>query len=235
MKLNQLFVTGTDTDVGKTVVSAILARGLRARYWKPVQTGTVEGRDSEFVERWCGKDASFPETFRFKDPVSPHLAAHREGAQISLSAIREYYEREVAGSAVVVEGAGGVKVPLNDDEFVIDMIAALSLPTIVVARSGLGTINHTLLTLEELQLRQIPVLGVVLTGPENADNARAIEYYGGVTVFGHVPRVQAFTVDWFDRTFENIFAPSFAGKPADSLSENFADGSKVERKNESDT
>ncbi len=181
------FVTGTDTGVGKTVLSALLAAALDARYWKPVQTGATEGTDRSFVRQWAAlaEECLPPERFCFDPPVSPHLAAKRAGARITLDAI-EF--PSVAGEPTwIVEGAGGVLVPLNDSDLMVDLMRHLGLPVIVAARTALGTINHTLLTLAALRGAGLRVQGVVLIGTENSENRLAIEHYGHVKVIGHVP------------------------------------------------
>lgn len=173
-----LFVTGTDTDVGKTVVSAALTHGLKAVYWKPIQTGEVS--DAEWVGKMTGR-VCLPEVYRLKAPLSPHAAAELEGVSITLKGIQLPSARPL-----VVEGAGGVMVPLNERELMRDLIKQLALPALIVARSTLGTINHTLMTLLALREYQIPILGVVMNGPKNRGNREAIEYYGKVKVIGEV-------------------------------------------------
>ncbi|MBI5844041.1 MAG: dethiobiotin synthase [Deltaproteobacteria bacterium] len=184
------FVTGTDTGVGKTFVSAVLMTGLaNARYWKPVQSGTVDGCDTSWIRAATGlpADRFFPETYRLKAPVSPHLAASMEGVSISLD---DFALPPVPENGhLIVEGAGGIMVPLNDRDLVADLVKRLGLPVIVVSRSGLGTINHTLLTLSELGRREIEILGVVMNGPENPENKKAVEYYGRVKVLARIPKV----------------------------------------------
>lgn len=185
------FVTGTDTGVGKTFVSALLMAGLaNARYWKPVQSGTIEGCDTSWIKAATGlpADRFFPETYRLKAPVSPHLAASMEGVSISLKnfVLPPVHEN----GHLVVEGAGGILVPLNKQALMADLIAKLDLPALIVARSGLGTINHTLLTLSEFGRRKIEILGVVMNGPMNPENKKAVEHYGGVRVLAQIPHVE---------------------------------------------
>jgi dethiobiotin synthetase len=189
MKLpDAFFVTGTDTNVGKTVVSAILTAGLRAHYWKPVQSGVIEGTDSNCVAGLTGLPAShfLPETYMLKEPLSPHEAARIDGVSISLTNFK-LPERKLR--PLVVEGAGGVMVPLNDQHLMLDLIKHLALPVVLVARSSLGTINHTLLSLHVLRARSIPVLGVVMNGDRNPANRRAIELYGQTRVLAEIPRL----------------------------------------------
>ena len=185
------FVTGTDTNVGKTVLSALLIAGLDAIYWKPVQTGTNEGTDRETVMRLAGIPPSRTreESYRFEPPVSPHLAARWAGVRIDLGKIcRPEVE---PGTRLVAEGAGGVMAPINETEMMIDLMRHLELPVLVAARSTLGTINHTLLTLAQLERGGIEVGGVVMIGPENADNREAIERYGRRPVVGTIPWLES--------------------------------------------
>jgi dethiobiotin synthase len=186
-----LFVTGTDTGVGKTVVSAALLLRFRSRfalrYWKPIQTGIERDDDTAEVRRLaaCGPEEVTDDGVRLRHAVSPHLAARRAGVRIDLDAIGGLGS---GGSARwVVEGAGGVLVPINEAELMIDLMTRLALPVVVVARSTLGTINHTLLTLEALQARRLRVAGVVMVGVPDAENRVAIESYGRTRVLGELP------------------------------------------------
>lgn len=180
------FITGTDTGVGKTVVSALLCVGLDATYWKPVQTGTREGTDTETVMRLAQlpRDRTLPESYRFKPPVSPHLAAKWAGVQIELRKIK--VPVAVRGS-LIAEGAGGALVPLNRTQLMTDLMRHLNLPVLLVARTSLGTINHTLLSLAALRTACLDVRGVIVVGKRNRDNRDAIERYGKIPVVGTVP------------------------------------------------
>lgn len=182
----RFFITGTDTGVGKTFVSAVLMAGLGAAYWKPVQSGLQEMTDTDRVRRMTGlPDHLFlPETYRLTQPLSPHAAAAHDGITICLEAFPQpdldRYPR------LIVEGAGGVMVPLNSGQFMTDLMKYLNLPVLLVARSGLGTINHTLLSLEKLRRCGLEVFGVVLNGPQNLRNRQAIEHYGRLPVLAEV-------------------------------------------------
>jgi len=183
-----LVIAGTDTDVGKTLVSALVVQGLGAHYWKPVQSGLAEGGDSGRVQRLLNLPAErlLPEAYRLRAPVSPHWAAEQEGLQIDPQRLA-LPDRELLPGALVVETAGGLLVPLRRDWLQIEQIARWGLPVLLVCRSGLGTLNHTLLSLEALERRRIPVLGLVLNGPPHADNPRTLTQLGQVPVLLELP------------------------------------------------
>ena len=186
-----LFVTGTDTGVGKTIAAAALMHRYRdlarLRYWKPIQTGIEIDDDTTTVRRQgaCAEEEIFAQGVRLPKPVSPHLAARWAGQQIDLTALRGMLPHD--GTSWIVEGAGGVLVPVNDTQTMADWIALLALPVLVVARTGLGTINHTLLTLEALRSRSLALAGVMMIGEPNPDNREAIEHYGRVPVIAEMP------------------------------------------------
>jgi dethiobiotin synthase len=184
---SRFFITGTDTGVGKTVTSALLCAALGAIYWKPIQTGTREGTDTNAVIRLAQvpRNRTLPETYRFAPPVSPHLAARRAGVRINLRKIR--LPRIEPGENLIVEGAGGVLVPVNPEQLMVDLMKQLGLPVLLVSRTSLGTINHTLLSLAALRPAKLDVRGVVLVGAKNQENRNAIELYGGVPVLGWIP------------------------------------------------
>ena len=185
--MNGFFVTGTDTGVGKTVLSALLVAALDGIYWKPVQTGAIEGTDRNSVRVWaaCPEERLLLERYYFDPPVSPHLAAREAGVRIALDSFE--LPAPVANHPYIVEGAGGAMVPLNEQDLMLDLMRRLGLPIVVAARTSLGTINHTLLTLAALRGAQLSVHGVVLIGAKNIENRRAIEHFGKVRVVGHIP------------------------------------------------
>lgn len=204
-----LFVTGTDTDVGKTIVTGALAAALRAEdlnvgIWKPVQSGALLGSgetDAERLLQYSGihERAEDVASFTFQAPLTPMLAAKQDGVDITLQEIisagqplADRYE------SVLIEGAGGVAVPLTEDSLVVDLISELRIPALIVARSGLGTINHTLLTVSYLQQHGVPIIGFILNdGDSNemyndssaATNAELIERYCGISFLGRFPRL----------------------------------------------
>ncbi len=181
--MSGVFVTGTDTGVGKTMIAAWLVLSWRAEYWKPVQSGTLEGWDADVIRQLAPDAVIHPSRHALPEPLSPHQAAARAGRRIGLGDFR----LPATSRPLVVEGAGGVLVPLNETELMVDLMTHLGLPVLVVARSGLGTINHTLLTLEALRRRQLPIAGVILNGPPNPDNRDAIERFGAAPVVGELP------------------------------------------------
>ena len=189
----QLVVCGTDTDVGKTVVSAWLVQGLKAHYWKPVQSGLDGGGDRQRVQTLLNlsTDRILPEAFAFQQPVSPHWAAELDGVVLDPDALN----RPRIDHPLVVETAGGLMVPLTRQWLQIDQLQRWQLPIVLVARSGLGTLNHTLLSLEALQRRNLPVLGLILNGPPHADNPGTLEHFGGVPVLAHLQPLSPLTAE----------------------------------------
>lgn len=179
------FITGTDTDVGKTVAASWLMLALDGDYWKPIQAGLDGETDEITVRRLTGfaPDRFHPSTYRLKAALSPHRAAMQEGVAIELGRFVLPRHRR----PLIVEGAGGLLVPLNARDFVIDLIEKLALPVVLVARSALGTINHTLLSLEALRSRRIDIAGVIVNGPANGANRDAIRSYGGVNIIAELP------------------------------------------------
>jgi dethiobiotin synthase len=185
-----VFVTGTDTDIGKTLVAACLVRRWEAEYWKPAQTGLLQDAgDSRTIAWLAGADAAriHPPRFTLQAPLSPEAAAAAEGVRISL----QDFHLPATQAKLVVEGAGGLLVPLADGVLMIDLIARFGLPAVLVARGTLGTINHTLLSVEALRRRDIPVFGVVLVGLVVPSNREAIERHGGVRVIAEIPPLAA--------------------------------------------
>ncbi|MGC4082871.1 MAG: dethiobiotin synthase [Vicinamibacterales bacterium] len=170
-------------------------RTTAARYWKPIQTGIESDDDTSEALRLSGVPAerALHDGVRLRQPLSPHLSAFRAGTTIALPPLMDLAWSQPESDRWIVEGAGGVLVPLNDRELMIDLIVVLGLPAVVAARSGLGTINHTLLTIEALRARAIPIAGVVTVGEPNMDNRVAIETRGHVSVLGEIPRFDPLT------------------------------------------
>ncbi len=170
----KFWIVGTDTDVGKTTVSSWICLHTKYSYWKPIQTGCDS--DSLSVRKLSGA-AVYPEAYQFKNPFSPHLAAEKEGMTINTSNITIPICENL-----LIEAAGGLLVPLNKKEFYIDFIKQTKLPVILIARSSLGTINHTCLSVEALKNRKIELLGIIVNGERNTDNVKAIEKYSSVKI-----------------------------------------------------
>jgi len=205
------FITGTDTGVGKTVVSAILVAALGGSYWKPIQSGIAdELADKEQIQQWLDlpKQAFFPSTYSLQASLCPDQAARQENKTIELASC----VLPQTTSPLIVEGAGGLLWPLNEESLLPDLIARLALPVIVVARGTLGTINHTLLTLAALDALKLPIHGVVFSGPLNPDNQAAIEKWGRVRTLFHLPlldrldgpRLQGWVSENRQRVLENL-------------------------------
>ena len=188
-----LVVTGTGTEIGKTITCAVLLTrysGHRSpAYWKPIATGSAEGRDTDVIRALCGDSVEvLEEQYLFAPPVSPHLAARHAGEVIRPEEVLESLQTyRQAHRSLVIEGIGGLLVPLRDEGYLLaDLLQEMGLPCLLVASSELGTINHTLLTLEAMRLRQLSLAGVVMNGPPNQENRRAIETFGEVEVVSEI-------------------------------------------------
>ena len=192
--LRGLFITGTDTGVGKTVIAASLMHRYRSelklRYWKPIQTGIEQDDDTAAVRALgeCSDEEILDVGVRLKRPLSPHLAAKLAGKRITVAQIYEVLTSH-SGQRVswIIEGAGGAMVPINESEQVVDLAHTLRLPVLVVVSTRLGTINHTLLTIEALRRRALIIAGIVMVGERDSNNREAIESHGAVSVLGEMP------------------------------------------------
>lgn len=175
--MKRLFVTGIGTEIGKTVVSAILTEALKADYWKPVQAGEPENTDSMKIGRLLSNHVSriFPEAYRLSEAMSPHAAAALENITINIDDINV----PDTENTLIIEGAGGIMVPLNQKHLMIDLIRKLKARVILVSKNYLGSINHTLLTAEALKSRDIPVEGIVFNGTPNPSTEEIILHYTG--------------------------------------------------------
>ncbi|RRI01512.1 ATP-dependent dethiobiotin synthetase BioD [Mesorhizobium tamadayense] len=180
-------VTGTDTGIGKTVFAAGLTGLLDGIYWKPVQSGIREETDSEVVSLLAGLplDRVLPEAWRLNEPLSPHRAAELDGVEIDVQTLT----LPTTDRPLVVEGAGGLMVPINRRALYIDVFAQWRAPVVLCARTALGTINHTLLSIEALRARSIPLLGIAFIGDRMVDTQRTIAEMGKVRVLGRLPRL----------------------------------------------
>jgi len=192
-------VTGTDTNIGKTIFSAGLCGFLGARYWKPVQSGLEGPSDSDVVAEFSGAEI-VPEAYRLKLPASPHQAAAEENVAIDVARLTP------PEGPVVIEGAGGLMVPLNRETLFIDIFARWQIPVILCARTRLGTINHTLLSIEAIRARNIPFLGVAFIGDANEESEGIIAEIGKVKRLGRLPVIEPLTpgrlAGVFAKTFE---------------------------------
>jgi dethiobiotin synthetase len=199
-----IVVTGTDTGIGKTVFAAALAGALDGCYWKPVQSGLEEETDSGTVGRLSGLggDRILPERYRLQTPVSPHLAAERDGVTIDPAGL----VLPTVARPLVVEGAGGLLVPLTRETLTIDVFARWRAPVVLCARTTLGTINHTLLSVEAIRARGIPLVGIAFLGPENADSEQTIAAFGRTRRLGRLPHLPVLTA----ATLRSAFAAQFS-------------------------
>lgn len=198
--MTRIVITGTNTDIGKTVFAAALTRALDGCYWKPVQAGLDDGTDAQRVAALAGlsPDRILPEVWRLRTPASPHHAAELDGVRIDAAALIP----PACDRPLVIEGAGGALVPLNPDVLFADVFARWALPVVVCASTALGTINHSLLTLEALRARGVPILGIAFIGDANDSSEAAIVRFGGVRRLGRLP--------WLDPLAPNTLRAAFA-------------------------
>lgn len=178
--MTRLIVTGTDTGIGKTVLAAAIAAVTGAAYWKPIQSGLADGCDADIASA-LGVRTIHPETYRLTQPLSPHRAAELDDVTIDPGALTP------PDGPLVVEGAGGVLVPVRRDLAFADLFARWRLPVVLAARTALGTINHSLLSIEALRARGIPILGIAFIGEANADSEATTAAIGGVRRLGRLP------------------------------------------------
>lgn len=202
--MSTIVIVGTDTNVGKTVLSSLLmASHEEFLYWKPIQSGTTTETDNEAVKRYseCTDERIFPENYRLTQPLSPHLSARIDGVHID--------ERSLIPPALehlIIETAGGVLVPINENTLQIDILAMWAKPVIIASRTALGTINHTLLTIEALRKRSIPILGCVMIGSINDDVECSITHYGSIEILGRIPPLEVITADSLRRVYREHFS-----------------------------
>ena len=189
--MRSFFVTGIGTEVGKTISSAVLVEKLKCDYWKPVQSGDLDNSDTEKVKGLITNSISVfhSEAYRLRQPFSPHKSAELDSIRINLKNIMP----PSTENRLLIEGAGGLMVPLNDEEFVIDLIQQLQTEVILIVRHYLGSINHTLLSLEILHRRSIPLKGIIINGRADEYSERIILKYPGVKLLGRIPELE--TID----------------------------------------
>ncbi|MCY7360205.1 MAG: dethiobiotin synthase [Rudanella sp.] len=187
----KLIIAGISTEIGKTVVSAIIVEALQADYWKPVQSGALEDSDTETVRNLISNPRSHfhPEAYRLREPLSPHAAAEIDGVTIDMKKLIV----PQTDNHLVVELAGGLLVPLNNRDLNIDWVQRSGLPVVLVSRNYLGSINHTLLSIEACRTREIPVLGIVFNGPEVVASESVILGISGLYCLGRVAQERVLT------------------------------------------
>jgi dethiobiotin synthetase len=197
----KLFITGIGTDVGKTIASAIITEALQADYWKPIQAGDLDNSDSHKIQRYISNDKTVihNNSYKLNTPASPHLAAQLDGITIDLKTITEPKTK----NHLVIEGAGGILVPLNDTDCIIDLIQK-DYKVIIVSRHYLGSINHTLLTFEALKIRNIKLAGIIFSGDENQSTESIILQKTGVNFIGRIENEP-----YFDQNVISYYADKF--------------------------
>jgi dethiobiotin synthetase len=200
----KIFITGIGTDVGKTVTSAIVTESLQADYWKPIQAGDLDNSDSHKIEKYISntKTKIHPNAYGLQTPASPHLAAKLDNVTIDLNTIKEPKTK----NNLVIEGAGGIFVPLNDNDCVIDLIQN-DYKVIVVSRHYLGSINHTLLTIESLKNRNLTIAGIIFSGDENKSSEDLILSKTDVPFIGRIDNEP-----YFDKNVIQYYAEKFKEK-----------------------
>jgi len=182
------FVTGIGTGIGKTIVSAILTEKLRADYWKPIQSGDLDQSDSLIIKSLISnsKTVIHEEAFKLTHPLSPHLSAKLDQVDINIRKL----QTPTTTNDLIIEGAGGLMVPLNDHELMIDYIKSLNTEVILVSQNYLGSINHTLLSIEALKARGIAIKGIIFNGISNTETERYIKQYSELNVIGYIPELE---------------------------------------------
>ncbi len=196
------FITGIGTNVGKTIVAAVIVEALQADYWKPVQSGELNYTDAQRVKNLITNNKSrfFDEVYKFTQPLSPHVAAKIDGVEIDF----DKFILPETNNHLVVEGAGGLMVPLNENYLILDLIEKLKLNVILVSKNYLGSINHSLMTAEILKMRNIPVAGLVFSGIENKESEAYIAAYSKLNVLGRIE-------------YEEVMSKTFIKRNADKL------------------
>ncbi len=189
MKEKKYFVTGIGTEIGKTVCSSVLVQALGADYWKPVQSGDLHFTDSDKIKAWTDCPCIHPEGFRLNTPASPHYSAEVDGVNISL----DDFALPATENTLIVEGAGGLLVPLNDEDTILDLMKSLAIPCILISSNYLGSINHTLLSIEMLKSQGIEIAAVIFSGKENPVTESIIKKMAGLEdgIFHHIPPLES--------------------------------------------
>ena len=198
----QFVVCGTDTDVGKTLISSFFVRGLNCFYWKPIQSGIQGETDSEYVQRvsQISPKKILKEAYVFNEPVSPHWAAEIDNVKL----IKSNLNLPNIEKNLLVETAGGLMVPLTRDFLQIDQIKIWNLPVILVCRSSLGTLNHTLLSIEALKKRKINILGLIINGKKHLDNPQTLKLFSGLPIIAEFPLIKNLSVENLDLLWKDL-------------------------------
>jgi dethiobiotin synthetase len=203
--MRKIFVTGIGTNVGKTIVSAVLTQALKADYWKPIQTGTELDNDTERIKKLVANESSIfhKETYALKASIAPQAAAKAENIQIDFNQIN----LPETNNTLIIEGAGGLFVPIDEKHFVIDLITKFDAEAILVVQNYLGSINHTLLSTEALKSKNIKVLGIIISGIENKLSEEIILQQSGVKLLGRIHKevnITADTIKKYEAEFSTI-------------------------------
>ena len=197
------FITGIGTGIGKTLISAILTEKLKADYWKPIQSGDLDTSDSITLGSLISNTQTVihPESYRLTQPLSPHLSARLDGIDIDLNKIN----MPLTNNNLVIEGAGGLMVPLNEKELIIDLIKKLNVEVILVSQNYLGSINHTLLSVNLLKQYEIPIKGIIFNGDENVETEKYIQQYTKIKKLGSVPSLKNIDKEKVKAAGQNLF------------------------------
>ena len=202
MNQTPYFISAIDTDVGKTIVSAILVEALKADYWKPIQAGNLEDSDTMTVQSLISNSTSqfYSETYRLNTPASPHYAAEIDGLQLEAHSI----QLPKTSNQLIVEGAGGLFVPINDKALLIDLMQDLNIPVILVIKNYLGSINHSLSSIYALQQKDIPIKGLIFNGPYVASSEDYILQYSKLPLIAKIPELSAISKQTIREQAERI-------------------------------
>ena len=198
----QFVICGTDTDIGKTLISSFFVRGLNSFYWKPIQSGAESPTDSQIVKKLTkvNKEKIINEAYIFTKPVSPHWAAEIDQKIINFKLLK----LPKVNSSLIIETAGGLMVPITRNFLQIDQIVKWGLPVILVCKSSLGTLNHTLLSIEALQKRNINILGLVVNGEKHLDNPKTLIKFTGLPILAEFPYIQKIDSNHLDIIWEEL-------------------------------
>lgn len=196
------FITGIGTGIGKTIASAVITEKLKADYWKPIQSGDLHQSDSLAIANFISNPQTVihPETYRLTQPLSPHLSAKLDGIEIELNK----FQLPHTDNKLIVEGAGGLMVPLNSKELILDLIKHLNLEVILISQHYLGSINHTLLTINTLKQNHIPIKGIIFNGDSNLESQDYILEYTKIDHLGNIPLFKEISKDQIIKAGENL-------------------------------